>query len=130
MAASEQQSPVEFGVAPVAVKIPAGTQAVMLNISAKLKNSFLLAQENLSMLRSKSHSVQPLPELGTKKLSKSHSLGDEDEVERQRRMLETSIEKYSHLLVGKVRDSQIMFAFFIEASIIDVSDATGAAAAQ
>jgi len=44
-------------------------------------------------------------------------------------MLQTNIEKYSHLLVGKVRDSQIMFAFFIEASIIEAGDA-GAAAAQ
>lgn len=57
-------------------------------------------------------------------------MGEDDEMQRQKRMLETSIEKYSHLLVGKVRDSQIMFAFFIEASIIDVTDAAGAAAAQ
>ena len=28
-------------------------------------------------------------------------------------------EKYSHLLVGTVKGTQIMFSFFVEASIID-----------
>ena len=39
----------------------------------------------------------------------------------------TKIEKYNHLLVGKVRDTQLMFSFFIEASIIDVDATVGAA---
>ena len=37
-----------------------------------------------------------------------------------RRMLSTNIEKYNHLLVGKVRDTQLMFSFIVEASVIDV----------
>ena len=37
----------------------------------------------------------------------------------------TNIEKYNHLLVGKVRDTQLMFSFFIETSIIDVDAQSG-----
>ena len=46
-------------------------------------------------------------------------------------MLESDIEKYNHLLVGKVRDTQMMFSFIVEASIIDTDKAlsTGAGAA-
>ena len=29
------------------------------------------------------------------------------------------IEKYNHLLIGTVKDTQIMFSFFVEASIIE-----------
>jgi len=39
--------------------------------------------------------------------------------------LQTNIEKYNHLLVGKVRDTKLMFSFFIEASIIDVEAQPG-----
>ena len=35
-------------------------------------------------------------------------------------MLSTKIEKYAHVLVGKVRDTQMVFSFFVEASIIEV----------
>jgi len=38
-------------------------------------------------------------------------------------MLTTSIEKYNHLLVGKVRDTNMMFSFIVEASVIDVDQA-------
>jgi len=37
-----QQSPIEFSIQPSLVKIPAGPQAVMLMLSAKLKNSYQL----------------------------------------------------------------------------------------
>jgi len=47
------------------VKIPAGSQAVMLNITAKLKNSFLISQDAPNMLRSKSLNEKPLPEATT-----------------------------------------------------------------
>lgn len=40
---SPQQSPIEFSIQPNIVKIPAGVQAVMLMISAKLKNSYQLS---------------------------------------------------------------------------------------
>ena len=31
------------------------------------------------------------------------------------------VEKYNHLLIAKVKDTQIMFSFIIEASVIDAS---------
>ena len=56
-----------------------------------------------------------------KNLEKSKSFECDDLAEeRKRLMLKTDIEKYTHLLVGKVRDTQMIFSFFIEASIIDV----------
>lgn len=42
---------------------------------------------------------------------------------RLKRMLTTNIEKYNHLLVGKVRDTNMMFSFIVEASVIDVDQA-------
>ena len=49
------------------------------------------------------------------------------ESQRMKRMLSTNIEKYNHLLVGKVRDTNMMFSFIVEASVIDVdSSALGA----
>lgn len=50
----EKQSPIEFVITPNLVKIPASNQAVMLNISAKLKNSYMLEFENPTMQRSNS----------------------------------------------------------------------------
>lgn len=52
--------------------------------------------------------------------SKSFECPNDSAEERKRLMLKTDIEKYTHLLVGKVRDTQMIFSFFIEASIIDV----------
>ena len=43
----------------------------------------------------------------------------ENEEQHMKRMLSTNIEKYNHLLIAKVRDSQFIFSFIIEASIID-----------
>ena len=37
-----------------------------------------------------------------------------------KRMLVTDIEKYNHLLIAKVKDTQLMFPFIVEASVIDV----------
>jgi len=45
-AQSETESPIEFSIQPNVVKIPAGVQAVMLMMSAKLKNSYQLELEN------------------------------------------------------------------------------------
>ena len=47
------------------------------------------------------------------------------ESQRLKRMLSTNIEKYNHLLVGKVRDTNMMFSFIVEASIIDVDQSLG-----
>ena len=48
----------------------------------------------------------------------------ETEAEQIKRMLKSDIEKYNHLLVGKVRDTQMMFSFIVEASIIDTDKAS------
>ena len=37
-----------------------------------------------------------------------------------KRQLSTSIEKYNHLLIARVKDSDVMFSFVIEASIVEV----------
>jgi hypothetical protein len=55
---TDRQSPVEFSIQPNVVKIPAGTQAVMLNISAKLKNSYVLDLEQEELALTKSNSAK------------------------------------------------------------------------
>ena len=64
-------------------------------------------------------------------MPKSKSEFEVTKEEHIKRMLESDIEKYNHLLVGKVRDTQMMFSFIVEASIIDTDKAlsTGAGAA-
>ena len=42
-------------------------------------------------------------------------------------MLSTNIEKYSHLLVAKIKDTQIMFSFFVEAALIDAPSSSAGA---
>ena len=56
---------------------------------------------------------------------KSEVIQEETSQDRLRKLMATNIEKYNHLLVGKVRDTQLMFSFFIEASIIDVDAQAG-----
>lgn len=96
----------------------------MLNIQAKLKNSFLLSQEETELPRSVSEQVVTLESMkksGNIKLEKSKSIDSSALAQaRAKLMLQSNIEKYSHLLIGKVRDTQMIFSFFIEASIIDV----------
>lgn len=75
----EGQSPVEFQAVPSGVKIQAGANGI-LNVSAKLKNSYQLAAKE-----------------------------------------EEPQEKYHHLLIGKVKDTQVMFSFIVEASVIKSS---------
>ena len=113
---SPQQSPIEFSIQPNIVKIPAGAQAVMLMISAKLKNSYQLSAQTsqVDLQRSLSEPLSEkseVPSMLTKSVSES---------QRLKRMLSTNIEKYNHLLVGKVRDTNMMFSFIVEASVIDV----------
>lgn len=82
------QSPVEFSAVPNTIKIGANSSAI-LNIVAKLKNSYQLA--NISKEGgSDSGIVAP-------------------------------VEKYNHLLLAKVKDSQLMFSFIIEASVLESS---------
>ena len=66
---------------PSNIKIAAGSSGI-LNVVAKLKNSYQLA-----------------------------SIGKDN----------NRSEKYNHLLVAKIKDTQIMFSFIIEASVIESS---------
>ena len=70
---------------PSNVKVPANGTAI-LNITAKLKNSYQLAN---------------IGKEGDNKNSKP--------------------EKYNHLLIAKIKDTQIMFSFIIEASVLENS---------
>jgi len=74
---------------PNTAKIPAGSSTI-LNVMAKLKNSYQLAQ--LSRQGSKGEEERPAPP-----------------------------ERYNHLLIAKVKDTQIMFSFIVEASVIESS---------
>ncbi len=66
-------------------------------------------------------SLESMTKSGNIKLEKSKSIDSSALAqERAKLMLQSNIEKYSHLLIGKVRDTQMIFSFFIEASIIDV----------
>ena len=130
------QSPVDFTITPNVVKIPAGAQAIMLNIQAKLKNSYLLENEDLPRSNTADGSVTSNANrdslVGSSRalLRKSLSGEEPDAEARLRRMAASNIEKYSHLLVAKVHETNMMFSFFVEASIIDVESALGAAAGQ
>ena len=67
---------------PNNVKVAANSTAI-LNIVAKLKNSYQLA-----------------------------SIGKEGAAP-------ATAEKYNHLLIAKIKDTQIMFSFIIEASVLE-----------
>ena len=81
-------SPIEFVAVPANVKVPANGTAI-LNIAAKLKNSYQLANIGKEQHAQPNHSRHPRPE------------------------------KYNHLLIAKVKDTQIMFSFIVEAAVID-----------
>ena len=100
-------SPIEFGTNPSVIKIPANSVSVMLNVIAKLKNSYTLECSQLE-----------------KSLSESDALGADDkhQLMRSNTMRKARPEKYNHLLIAKIKDTQIMFSFFIEASIIECKD--------
>ena len=61
----------------------------MLNVNGKLKNSYMMRQQNefANLTLRKAKSVVP--------------------------------EVYSHLLIAKIKDTKIMFSFFIEAAIVE-----------
>jgi hypothetical protein len=69
---------------PSNVKIPANGSGI-LNIAAKLKNSYQLANIGKDLPPNKS----------------------------------MRSEKYNHLLIAKIKDTQIMFSFIIEASVLE-----------
>lgn len=85
-------SPVEFSVsAPSTMKIPSNG-SVILNIQAKLKNSYQL--QNLK---------------DAKAAQTNAALA-----QAMKRP-----EKYNHLLIAKIKDTQVMFSFIIEATVIE-----------
>ena len=82
----------------------------MLNVVAKLKNSYTMKQP-----LKKSNSGQEDSKSGLENcpvLQRCNTV----ELKQQK------TEKYSHLLIGKVKDSPIMFSFFIEATVVESSD--------
>ena len=103
----------------------------MLNLTAKLKNSYVLEKEeeeaavNLQRQNSQPEATSTierrdsLSAISTSAQDFERSNSD-DTQERLKRMQSTDIEKYSHLLIGKVKDTQFMFGFIVEASLIDV----------
>ena len=111
----------------------------MVNITGRLKNSYQLqssSSANKSMLvRANS---EPIPESNSALESSANVLPSpsaacdqaEEESVRRRRMLSTDIEKYSHMLVGKVRDTNMLFSFIVEASIIEVDQSSVGPVAQ
>lgn len=66
----------------------------ILNIAAKLKNSYQLSS------------------IGSKDSGSSNNSSD------------SRAERYNHLLIAKVKDTQIMFSFIIEASVLESSGNT------
>ena len=79
----------------------------MLNVIAKLKNSYTLESPQLERSVSESDALNA---------DDNHSLM------RSVTMRKVRPEKYNHLLIAKVKDTQIMFSFFIEASIVESKD--------
>jgi hypothetical protein len=78
----KEVSPIEFQALPNSIKVAANTTAI-LNVAAKLKNSYQLANAGVE----------------AKKNAKP--------------------EKYNHMLIAKIKDTQIMFSFIIEASVLE-----------
>jgi hypothetical protein len=86
-------SPLEFSVVPpTTMKVPPNGGSIILNIQAKLKNSYQL--QNLK---------------DAKAISQNPHLA----------LLPKKIEKYNHLMICKIKDTQVVFSFFIEASVIE-----------
>jgi hypothetical protein len=88
-----EQSPCDLQCVPANAKIPAGGN-VIVTITAKLKNSYQLAQ-----------------------LSKQNSKQSEEEKKGSNKNLKP--ERYSHMMIGKVKDTSIMFPFITEVSLIE-----------
>ncbi len=85
-------SPIEFSVVPpVTMKVPTNG-SVILNIQAKLKNSYQLQ----TLKDAKAQAALPIP-------------------------IVRKPEKYNHLLIAKIKDTQVVFSFIIEATVIEAN---------
>ncbi len=71
---------------PSALKIPVGATGI-LNIAAKIKNSYQMKQDSIST--------------------------------EEKKKTAGKAERYNHLLIAKVKDTQIMFGFIVEASLVE-----------
>lgn len=80
MVQSQTASPLELTATPSLVKVPGG-QNTILNVTVKMKNSFLLHKR---------------PE-GQNKLP----------------------QVFNHLLIARIKDTQIMFSFVVQASVVE-----------
>lgn len=107
------QSPVEWTISPSSIKIPANSQTTMLNVIAKLKNSYTIKQP---LKKSNSGGQEEDGKGGLESGRQLHRSNTTVELKQQK------TEKYSHLLIGRVKDSQIMFSFFVEATVVESSD--------
>ena len=105
----------------------------MLNLSAKLKNSYVIENETPATrpvhqaLQRQNSQPEPVNTLERRCSISSAASSTSDyfgrsnsEGEHLKRMLATNMEKYNHLLIAKVKDTQLMFGFIVEASVIDV----------
>lgn len=106
----KSQSPIDFSInhTPSIIKIPAHQGPVMINVIAKLKNSYQLdiSQDQSTALK-RANSIQDTDN------------GDSLVETSPKRMDSSNVEKYNHLLIATVKDTQIMFSFYVEASIIE-----------
>lgn len=103
------QSPVEFSIGPggSTLKLPANGGTNTLNLSTKFKNSYqLLCLKHEKLKREASQDQEEGGRLKKKKSLHSSSGG-------------LRAEKYTHLLIAKVKDTQIMFSFILEASVVE-----------
>ena len=108
------QSPIEWTVSPSSIKIPANSQTTMLNVVAKLKNSYTIKHQPLKKSNSGGQEEDEKGALnGGRQLQRSNTTVE---------FKQQKTEKYSHLLLGKVKDSQIMFSFFVEATVVESFD--------
>lgn len=92
----EDPSPVTFSIENKVMIVPAGCQAISLKLTAKISNDYQFAQNSqqspLSTLFIESDQKAP---------AQSSSL----------------LERFNHLLIAKIRGTQVMFPFIVEATI-------------
>lgn len=90
---SNAVSPIDFQLGPgTTLKVPANGGTNTLNLTAKFRNSyqlFCLKAEKNSLASGRKDTTLARPE------------------------------KYTHLLIGKVKDTSIMFSYIIEASVVE-----------
>ena len=55
------------------------------------------------------------------KLKNSYQLASARDTTEQQDGKKKKSEKYTHLLIGKVKDTQVMFSFIIDASLLEAS---------